>query len=347
MTQKTERILSASRIKTLDSCSWKYWGTYHLGLPRSKNPGSSRGTVCHTVLETLLNPRHRKYIKKMIKHSTIESVPSVLKLVKKNLRKEGYFSEENLLMCDEMILVALNCNFLGERGAKITEPEKEFSLNNSLPKYKILGFMDKPEVYKKGKKLVIVDYKTSKAKFTKSEVDYNIQALVYLLAAKEIWPEVEECSIKFQFLRFPEDPNILITAQEEELQGFEYFLEHVFKLINNYDERKAKSDFAAHQPFPKKEEGFKGPLNCGFAKYPGQLKKDGNPMWHCEHKFAFDYYACVDEDGKQIASSKNKEDMLKLNGKIVKKHYAGCPAHPQDKTANEPSPPKVKDNFDF
>ena len=28
-------------------------------------------------------------------------------------------------MCDEMILVALNCDFLGSRGAKITEPEKE------------------------------------------------------------------------------------------------------------------------------------------------------------------------------------------------------------------------------
>ena len=29
-------------------------------------------------------------------------------------------------MCDEMILVALNCDFLGGRGAKITEPEKNF-----------------------------------------------------------------------------------------------------------------------------------------------------------------------------------------------------------------------------
>ena len=347
MANKTKSILSASRIKTLDSCSWKYWGTYHLGLPRSKNPGSSRGTVCHTVLEVLLNPRHRKHIKKITKHDTIKAVPSVYRLTEKNLKKEGYLSDENLQMCDEMILVALNCDFLGGRGAKITEPEKEFLLDNSSPSYKVLGYMDKPEVYKNGKKLVIVDYKTSKSKFTKSEIDYNIQALVYLLAAKEIWPEVKECSIKFQFLRFPEDPDIIVTAQDEELQGFEYFLEHVFKLINNYDEHKAKSNFAAHQPFPKKEEGFKGPLNCGFAKYPGQLKKDGTPMWHCEHKFAFDYYACIDEKGKQIASSKNKDDVINLNGKIVKKHYAGCPAHPQESTESKPEKPEFKDDFDF
>ena len=43
-------------------------------------------------------------------------------------------------------------------------------------------------------------------------------------------------------------------------------------------------------------------------------------MWHCEHKFAFDYYACIDEKGKQIASSKNKDDVINLNGKIVKKN---------------------------
>ena len=347
MPKPTERILSASRIKTLDSCSWKYWGTYHLGLPRSKNPGSSRGTVCHTVLEMLLNPRHRKYIKKLLKSPSIRSVPSVFKLVEKNLKKEGYYSEENAEMCDEMILVALNCDFLGGRGAKITEPEKKFLLNSSEPKYKVLGYMDKPAAYKKGKKLIIIDYKTSKVKFVQPEVDYNIQALVYLLAAKEVWPDVKECSVEFQFLRFPEDPSITIKVPDEELQGFEHFLEHVFKLINNYDEHKAKSNFAARQPFPKKGEGFKGPLNCGFAKHPGQLKKDGTLMWHCEHKFAFDYYVCLDEEGKQIGSSQDKSELLRLDGKIEKKSYSGCPAHPQDFSPPDSKVPKIRDDFDF
>ena len=71
-------------------------------------------------------------------------------------------------MCDEMILVALNCDFLGGKGAEITEPEKEFYLESDDPEYKILGFMDKPIEYDKEDKVVIVDYKTSKEKLTDS-----------------------------------------------------------------------------------------------------------------------------------------------------------------------------------
>ena len=119
-----ETRLSASKIKTLESCAYKYWCTYHLKLPRSSNDGASRGTACHLVLEVLLNPRHRHKIDILLKSNTIESVPSIPRLITKTLLKLGYYSEENLLMCDEMILVALNCDFLGERGGEITEPEK-------------------------------------------------------------------------------------------------------------------------------------------------------------------------------------------------------------------------------
>ena len=84
--------------------------------------------------------------------------------------------------------------------------------------------------------------------------------------------------------------------------------------INNFSEEDAKSNFAKNKPFPKKKEGFTGPLNCGFAEYEGHLKKDGNPRWYCEHKFAFDYYSVVDEEGNTLYSSKDKEDLLKLFG---------------------------------
>ncbi len=324
-----ENILSASRIKTFESCSWKYWCTYSLKLPRSSNDGASRGTVCHLILELLLADRHKKYIDIILESGTIESVPPIVRLVKKHLNILGYYSDENYQMCDEMIVVGLSCDFLGGKGAKIEEPEKEFTLESESPKYKILGFIDKPVQYPKSKKLKIVDYKTSREKFTDSEVEYNVQALAYILASKQIWPKLKNVSVEFQFLRFPDSPSIEIKCSEEELKGFEYYLEHIYNIINNYTEEIAKSNFAARQPFPEKGAGFKGPLNCGFAKYPGELKKNGLPMWHCEHKFAYDYYALVDEEGKTLKSSKNKEDLDETKGEIVKKHYAGCPAHQQ------------------
>ena len=82
-----EHILSASRIKTYESCSWKYWCGYVLKLPKSKNDGNVRGSACHLVLEVLLNKRHKKYIKKIIKSETIKSVPSIERLVSKSIKK--------------------------------------------------------------------------------------------------------------------------------------------------------------------------------------------------------------------------------------------------------------------
>jgi hypothetical protein len=333
-----ERILSASRIKTLESCSWKYWCNYHQDLPRSSNAGASRGTVCHLVLELLLSKRHKKYIKVITKAGTIEAVPSISRLVKKGLTELGYYDLDNHTMCDEMILVALNCDFLGkDMGGKIKEPEKEFLLESENPKFKIRGFIDKPVEYKTGVKMV--DYKTSKQKFTEYECEYNVQALAYLLAAKQIWPKLKESSIEFQFLKFPEQPIIEIKATEDQLEGFKYYLEHIYAIINNFTEQEAHSNFAKDQPRPKKGEGFKGPLNCGFAKRPEQLKKDGTPMWYCEYKFAYDYYVLLGEKGRVLKATKDRESLEGLEGVIEERHYEGCPAHPQ--------PNKVKDDFDF
>ena len=55
-----EKILSASRIKTLETCSWSYWCNYHLKLPQKQNEGALRGTVCHLVFEMLVKKKHKK-----------------------------------------------------------------------------------------------------------------------------------------------------------------------------------------------------------------------------------------------------------------------------------------------
>ena len=56
-----ERVLSASRLKTLETCSWSYWCNYHLKLPQKQNEGALRGTVCHLVFEMLVKKKHKKH----------------------------------------------------------------------------------------------------------------------------------------------------------------------------------------------------------------------------------------------------------------------------------------------
>jgi hypothetical protein len=332
-----EHILSASRIKTYESCTWKYWCGYVLKLPKTKNDGNVRGSACHLILEVLLNKRHKQYIKKIIKASTIKAIPSIERLVRKSLRNEGeeFYTEENVEMCDDMIVVGLTIDdFLGGKGSTIDKPEEEFFLDTvedpDKPSYKMMGYIDKPVQFKRGKKLKIIDYKTNAKLFAPDEIDYNPQAFAYLLAAKKVWPKLTDTSIEFHFLRYPEEAIIEIKYTDDQLEGFEYYLEHLYNLFNNFTEKDASSKFAAHEGFPKDEEGFTKRLNCGFANYPGdRKKKDGSLKWYCQYKFAHDYYAVVDENGDVLYSSMKKEDLNPKEGeKIEKRHYSGCPAWP-------------------
>ena len=328
-----EQILSASKIKTFESCSWKYWCNYHLKLPQENNDGARRGTVCHLIFELLVKPRHKKHFDLIMEAQTLDASPAVKRLVKKSLVKEEGYSEENYLLCEEMILVGLDNDFYGAKG-EVNSPEKEFLLESESPKYKIRGFIDKPVEY--NKKLKIVDYKSSKSKFNKNELKSNVQAMTYTLAAQTIWPKLKNVIVEFLFLRFPKSPSQQIRFTKEQLSGFEYYLEHVYTIINNFTESDAKSNLASTKPMPKRDEGFCGPLNCGFAKYKGQLKKDGTLMWHCPFKFDFEYYSLIDTDGNLLKTSFNKEDLDESKGEIKHQSYGGCPAHTRQ-----------DDDFDF
>ena len=328
-----EQILSASKIKTFESCSWKYWCNYHLKLPQENNDGARRGTVCHLIFELLVKPRHKKHFDLIMEAQTLDASPAVKRLVKKSLVKEEGYSEENYLLCEEMILVGLDNDFYGAKG-EVNSPEKEFLLESESPKYKIRGFIDKPVEY--NKKLKIVDYKSSKSKFNKNELKSNVQAMTYTLAAQTIWPKLKNVIVEFLFLRFPKSPSQQIRFTKEQLSGFEYYLEHIYTIINNFTESDAKSNLASTKPMPKRDEGFCGPLNCGFAKYKGQLKKDGTLMWHCPFKFDFEYYSLIDADGNLLKTSFNKEDLDESKGEIKHQSYGGCPAHTRQ-----------DDDFDF
>jgi ATP-dependent helicase/DNAse subunit B len=327
-----QQILSASKIKTFESCSWKYWCNYHLKLLQENNDGARRGTVCHLIFELLVDSRHKKHFDLILLSKSLSSSEPVSRLVRKALKREGGYSEENYLLCEEMIVVGLGNDFYGKKGV-VTSPEKEFLLESEKPKYKIRGFIDKPIEYEK--KLKIVDYKSSKNKFNNKELKSNVQAMAYTLASKKLWPKLKNVIVEFLFLRFPKSPSQQIRFTKEQLSGFEYYLEHIYKIINNFTESNAKSNFASSHPMPKRDEGFCGPLNCGFAKHKGQLKKNGELMWHCPFKFDFNYYSLVDKDGKLLKNSFNKESLDDTKGEIQLKAYKGCPAHTYD------------DDFDF
>ena len=326
--------LSASRVKTLDSCSWLYWCNYHLKMPQSTNSGALRGTICHLILELLLKKRHKKHYDAILKEGHINASVPVDKVVRKFLKKhdmlepaEGeqlLFDEPHYELCSNMIIVALKHDFFGE-GGNYPRSEYEFKIENENPKYNIRGFIDKTIAYPDQGKLKIIDYKTSKSKFQGKDLDTNVQAMMYSFVATKLWPKLKPI-VSFMFLKFPRQPFQELEFNDYVLKGFDKHLESMNKEIDTFSEEKATSNFAADKPRPAK--GFSGSLMCGFAQYPGQLKKNGQLMWHCPYKFAFDYYALVeDETGKAVATS-FENDLEEKDGHQIKKiKYDGCPRH--------------------
>lgn len=333
--EKKDIILSASRIKTLETCSWTYWCNYHLKIPDKQNEGAARGTVCHLIFELLLKKKHKKHLEKIVKKNTIKASKAVDKLVIKSLHKTGFFSLDNYKMVDEMILVGLNNDFLLSETelhgkVKIGEAEQEFLIDNENPKYKIKGFIDKNGFYPDASLFKIVDYKSSKAKFKDDELTANIQAMTYTLASKKaknfskLKDKIKKIIVEFIFLRFPKQPVQQVEISEEQLAGFEQYLGYIYEITSNFSEEHAKLNFA------KDSENKKWLCKAGKT-------------WVCPLMKPFSFFKVFNENG--IFQKSYFEDSLPKNlpenWKAERTEYAGCPAH------TNTSQQKTIDPFDF
>jgi hypothetical protein len=219
-----------------------------------------------------------------------------------------------------MIVVGLQYDFFGPKGSEVIGIEEKFLLDKTDPTYKAMGFIDK--VVKKGKKIRIVDYKSSKYKFKGEELTSNIQAMMYTLAAHKMWPDIKDIVVEFLFLRFPKSASQEIRVTEEQLAGFEHYLEHVYKIINKFTEPDAKLNYAAD------------------SQHSQWLCKAGK-TWRCPYLDPVDYYVLKNEEGEVVKSAFKEEDLkIKDSHTIEKMHYVGCPAHAPTQTS-------AKDEFDL
>lgn len=339
--------LSASRIKTAQTCSWTYWCNYKLKLPDSGNDGSSRGTICHNIFE-LLGTKHKREFNKIIKDGTIWNTDIVAKQVKKEAEDLSVNDAENLALIDEMIVNGLRCDFFGDTEDEPLKAKSEQFFDLEIEKeelgirYAIRGYIDKLFVYKDNS-VIIRDFKSSKSVFKGKDITDNLQNLIYCLAVKHLMPETEPQS-EFLFLRFDLDKDLLgnygkgyvkmdkITP--EELEGFEYQLTEFQRYLDNFDENTAKSNFAAKQDYPK-DGTFGGPLACGKDGYKmskGQpiLDNNGDPIkaFICPYRKPREYWALKDASGKlkDTAFIEEKDTLnIEEGDEVVKMNYEGCP----------------------
>lgn len=324
-----KKYLSASRIKTLENCSWLYWSRYHDTLPDKSNDGARRGSICHLLLELLLKSRHKHHFDTVTKANDLEASPALIRLIKKRMIIEDMddtLTDDNYELIKKMVLIGLkNDFFCKENGGKIGDAEQEFLLENEDPHYVIRGFIDKHAFYDNGKSIKIIDYKSSKKKFRGDELTSNVQAMMYVLASKRLWPKAVRRIFNFLFIKFPRQPLQELEFSDDQINGFEHYLAHLYKLINNFTLKEAKSNFAADDPSHS--------WLCSAGK-----------TWVCPLKNPFDHYVLLDKNSRVLQSSLQDNISPKEGQTVEKRHYEGCPRwHGELKEKHR----ETDDPFDF
>jgi len=347
---KHESALSASRIKTLQQCSWKYWGNYILKLPDKSNDGASRGWICHLIFELLGEDRHKHHYDLIISQGTIFASKSISKLVHYHANKLGVADEENLNLIDSMTVNGLHYDFFGgdehAPTKAISEEAFDIEIVNEDFSYRIKGFIDKLFLYKETSYALIRDFKSSKQVFKGKEITDNLQDLMYSLAVKHLYPNYKRRESEFLFLKFDLNKDLLgkpgngvlkmEPLTDAELVGFQYELTEIQNIIDNFNEEQAHSNFAGAQSYPS-DGTFGGPLACGkdgFKMSRGQpvLDKNGDPIpaFICSFRKPFEYYALKSSSGKIIKTAfvedLNELEKIKSEEQSIELlQYSGCP----------------------
>lgn len=299
-------FLSASRIETFTTCSALYHAKYVLKLPDPVGEAARRGSVAHDTLEILLNPRHEKIYQEAILHDSALEVPALHRVIERFARKYDVYTDKSLDMIDGYIMTALRNEFKGPKGTYKAVPEQAFEIEIDRKdgrKWCAKGFLD--QVFfvedESGKWLDIKDFKTGQL-FKQEKLDYPVQALMYILAARHLYPEFTRRRFRFQFVKGKNKWETIILT-DEELNGFEYILSDFQTAVDGFTEANAMDNTRA----AKGESCFLYGQECK-AKHPK------------------DYFALLDENGQILAGAEREEDLKAKTGQTVeKRRYTGCP----------------------
>ncbi len=309
--------LSASRVKTLFNCGILYYNQYIDKIPQGpNNSGAARGSTCHYVLECLLRPDRKERVGKILKLGDPWIDASVKRMAKIHANKLEVGDDVNFEMIRKFILVALQTDFYCQ-GAVSVEAEEQFTITTDT--YHSGGFIDKRAVYPD--KVKIIDYKSSKAKFTGKDHSFNLQNYFYTLAEKKRQEEEGidlPVELEFHFLKFPKDPvQKAPKITDLELAGFEEWLGEVTKFIDTLTMSEAMMLAA--------KGSYERSWLCG--KSPGEKNKAGDDAYYCSFKFPFLYFELCEGD-KVIKSSRIKSELTQIqkDGQVIRqRRYEGCP----------------------
>jgi hypothetical protein len=115
--------------------------------------------------------------------------------------------------------------------------------------------------------------------------------------------------VKFLFLRFPKQPIQELSFTDEQIKGFEHYLEHINAYIDKFDENSAKANFAI--------DNDKNKWMCQVGG------------WKCPYKDPYEYYVKINDKNEVIETSLENNFKDTQGFKIETRKYEGCPKWPK------------------
>jgi ATP-dependent helicase/DNAse subunit B len=171
--------LSASRLKTFTECELKHHYNYVVKLPRETNDGAMVGSVVHQIYEDMYNqncfPKYSHLIANACKKYDLSRKTLIRKVIEmcESLKKMGYWDTIDRFHGAEVVVDML--------------------LNDC--ETRIFGYIDRLDII--GSHATVIDIKTQKVKFSKKELDENLQGKIYTLAIKRMFPHLKSIDVEF------------------------------------------------------------------------------------------------------------------------------------------------------
>jgi hypothetical protein len=314
---KNKVAISPSRIDTLSHCSQKYYANYFLKIPDKGNPGSSRGSSVHDMMEFLAQPENRPLREKLRKLDSIKN-SEIWDRVVSYANKYNVGDEGNLDMINDFLVVALKFDVQPENTKEeLAEIPFDFEVIEGDLNFRVRGKMDKLYIMqgqgKKNSKALFVnylDYKSSKSKFNKQKIEGNLQGGIYQYAISVLYPELELKRFDFLFLKFDKEPiQEFKLLGKEEMGGFLIYLTDIQRQINNFSEKNIGDNLGILKPETK--------FLCGPSK----------SGWICPHQRPTNYFVLLNSEGNILDSAFTEVELctkLKEGLKIEERVYPGC-----------------------
>ncbi len=183
--------LSYSRLSRFERCPKSYQLHYLEQLPSEPNDALRFGKAIHSVLEHLV----REVVEDERTGPLVEA--RALELYQQAWTNDGM---GGAALFHEGVTILKE--FVRQQGVldhmSVLAIEKPFELE--VGRHSLIGYMDRVDCLADGV-VRIWDYKTSRALFSKEELDSSLQMSIYFAAARKMWPWARTVKLGFWMLR--------------------------------------------------------------------------------------------------------------------------------------------------